>query len=174
MYSQIISSKLFKEARKCVYIYISILFRSLTTLVITLKVNKWMPHLGACIGGQQLTRGKPTMCDMPWEAQGRIIEFPWQPQKGSEGAESPPVHPEKAWYQNQEEAEWGDPGARGHGEAWPSTVRPVRENDDQMRTTKPPLSRASCPWQWLSAQTPPHWKERWKVEKGGKPWTDGV
>lgn len=50
--------------------------------------------------------------------------------EGLRSSWEPAGSPRKAWYQNQEEAEWGDPGARSHGEAWPSTVRLVHENND--------------------------------------------
>lgn len=51
------------------------------------------------------------------------------------------------------------------------TVRCDHPQWGTVRTTKPLLSRASHPWQWLLVQTLPHWKEGWGVQKGRKPWT---
>lgn len=155
------------------------LFGSLTTSVITLNVTRWMPHLGTCLGGRQRLREECQPVELGkahymWKGTRKHIEFPRAPKEGLSSDWGPSSPPRKAWYWNQEEAEWVGPVSRGHGEAWPSIERPIYKNKDQLRTTKPPLSTASHPWQQFSVQIPRCWKEEWRVEKGGKFWTDGV
>ena len=61
--------------------------------------------------------GESLPCDMFWEAQERVIEFPWQPKNGSEVAESCQL------------VHHGSPGVRtrkklSEGTRWPeATVR---------------------------------------------------